>query len=177
MLIGYVIYGGLCMADKFSFDIVSEVNMMEVDNAVNQARKELANRFDFKDSKSSIELNKNEKKIILIADNEYKMKALKDILEGRFAKRSVSIKSLDYKAQENAFEGCIRQTAEIISGLSPDRTKELSKLIRDSKMKVQAQIDGAKIKIISSKKDDLQLVIAYLKQISFPLPLQFTNYR
>jgi uncharacterized protein YajQ (UPF0234 family) len=165
------------MADKFSFDIVSEVNMMEVDNAVNQARKELANRFDFKDSKSSIELNKNEKKITLIADNEYKMKALKDILEGRFAKRGISIKSLDYKAQENAFEGYIRQTAEIISGLSPDRTKELSKLIRDSKMKVQAQIDGAKVKVISSKKDDLQFVIAYLKQLSFPLPLQFTNYR
>ncbi|OEG70334.1 hypothetical protein ATZ36_04785 [Candidatus Endomicrobiellum trichonymphae] len=165
------------MADKFSFDIVSEVNMMEVDNAVNQARKELANRFDFKDSKSSIELNKNEKKITLIADNEYKMKALKDILEGRFAKRNVSIKSLDYKAQENAFEGYIRQTAEIISGLSSDRTKELLKLIRDSKMKVQTQIDGAKIKVISSKKDDLQLIITYLKQLSFPLPLQFTNYR
>jgi uncharacterized protein YajQ (UPF0234 family) len=98
-------------------------------------------------------------------------------LEGRFAKRNVSIKSLDYKAQENAFEGYIRQTAEIISGLSSDRTKELLKLIRDSKMKVQTQIDGAKIKVISSKKDDLQLIITYLKQLSFPLPLQFTNYR
>ncbi len=165
------------MSDKFSFDIVSEVNMMEVDNAVNQARKELANRFDFKDSKSSIELNKNEKEITLIADNEYKMKALKDILEGRFAKRGVSIKSLGYKAQENAFEGHIRQIAEIVSGLSSDRAKELAKLIRDSKIKVQAQIDGAKIRVVSSKKDDLQLVIAYLKQLSFSLPLQFTNYR
>jgi uncharacterized protein YajQ (UPF0234 family) len=165
------------MSDKFSFDIVSEVNMMEVDNAVNQARKELANRFDFKDSKSSIELNKNEKEITLIADNEYKMKALKDILEGRFAKRGVSIKSLGYKAQENAFEGHIRQIAEIVSGLSSDRAKELAKLIRDSKIKVQAQIDGTKIRVVSSKKDDLQLVIAYLKQLSFSLPLQFTNYR
>jgi uncharacterized protein YajQ (UPF0234 family) len=165
------------MVDKFSFDIVSEANMMEVDNAVNQARKELANRFDFKDSKSSIELNKNDKKIILIADNEYKMKALKDILEERFAKRGVSIKSLDYKVHENAFEGYIRQTAEIISGIPSSRAKELSKLIRDSKIKVQIQIDGAKIKVSSSKKDDLQLIIAYLKQLSFPLPLQFTNYR
>ncbi|GHT50315.1 YajQ family cyclic di-GMP-binding protein [Endomicrobiia bacterium] len=165
------------MADKFSFDIVSEVNMMEVDNAVNQAQKELANRFDFKGSKSAIELNKNDKKITLVADDDYKMKALKDILEGRFAKRGVSIKSLNYKAQENAFEGYIRQTAEIVSGLPSDKAKELAKLIRDSKIKVQTQIDGEKVKIISPKKDDLQQVIAYLKEVSFSLPLQFTNYR
>ena len=165
------------MTDKFSFDIVSEVDMMEVDNAVNQAQKELANRFDFKGSKSYIELNKSDKKITLVADDDFKMKALKDILEGRFAKRSVSIKSLNYKAQENAFEGYIRQTAEIISGLPSDKAKELSKIIRDSKIKVQTQIDGAKVKVISPKKDDLQQVISYLKEVSFSLPLQFTNYR
>ena len=165
------------MADKFSFDIVSEVDMMEVENAVNQAQKELANRFDFKGSKSSIDLNKTEKKITLVADDDFKMKALKDILEGRLAKRGVSIKSLNYKAQEQAFEGYIRQTAEIVSGLPSEKAKELSKMIRDSKIKVQTQIDGAKVKVISPKKDDLQQVIAYLKQASFSLPSQFTNYR
>jgi len=165
------------MADKFSFDIVSEVDMMEVENAVNQAQKELANRFDFKGSKSSIDLNKTEKKITLVADDDFKMKALKDILEGRLAKRGVSIKSLNYKAQEQAFEGYIRQTAEIVSGLPSEKAKELSKMIRDSKIKVQTQIDGAKVKVISPKKDDLQQVIAYLKQTPFSLPLQFTNYR
>jgi uncharacterized protein YajQ (UPF0234 family) len=165
------------MADKFSFDIVSEVSMMEVENAVNQAQKELSNRFDFKGSKSSIELNKNDKKITFVADDDYKMKALKDILEGRFAKRGISIKSLNYKGQEKAFEGYIRQVAEIISGLPSDKAKELSKLIKDSKIKVQTQIDGAKVKVISSKKDDLQQVIAYLKEVSFSLSLQFTNYR
>ncbi|MDR3306412.1 MAG: YajQ family cyclic di-GMP-binding protein [Endomicrobium sp.] len=165
------------MADKFSFDIVSEVNIMEVDNAVNQAQKELANRFDFKGCKSSIELNKNDKKITLIADDDFKMKALKDILEGRFAKRGVSIKALDYKSQEKAFEGYVRQAAEIISGLSTDKAKELVKLIKDSKIKVQTQIDGSKVKVISSKKDDLQQVMAYLKEASFSLPLQFANYR
>ena len=165
------------MADKFSFDIVSEVNMMEVENAINQAQKELANRFDFKGSKSSIELNKNDKKITLVADDDFKMKALKDILEGRFAKRGVSIKVLDYKSQEKAFEGYIRQAAEIISGLPADRAKELVRLIKDSKIRVQTQIDGSKIKVISNKKDDLQEVIAYLKKMSFSLPLQFTNYR
>jgi len=165
------------MADKFSFDIVSEVDMMEVENAVNQAQKELANRFDFKGSKSSIELNKTDKKITLVADDDFKMKALKDILEGRFAKRSVSLKSLNYKVEEKAFEGYIRQVAEIISGLPSDKAKELVKLIKDSKLKVQTQIDGPKVKVISPKKDDLQQVIAFLKQASFPLPLQFTNYR
>jgi uncharacterized protein YajQ (UPF0234 family) len=84
---------------------------------------------------------------------------------------------LEYKAQEKAFEGYIRQTAEIISALLSDKAKELSRIIRDSKMKVQTQIDGAKVKVTSPKKDDLQEVIAYLKQISFPLPLQFINYR
>jgi uncharacterized protein YajQ (UPF0234 family) len=165
------------MANKFSFDIVSEVSIMEADNAVNQAQKELANRFDFKGSKSSIELNKNDKKITLVADNEYKMKSLKEILEDRFAKRGISIKSLDYKAKENAFEGYIRQTAEIVSGLPANKAKELTKLIKDSKIKVQTQIDGEKVKVISSKKDDLQKVIAYLKETPFSLSLQFTNYR
>jgi uncharacterized protein YajQ (UPF0234 family) len=165
------------MADKFSFDIVSEVNMMEVENAVNQAQKELANRFDFKGSKSSIELNKNDKKITFIADDDFKIKALKDILECRFAKRGVSIKSLDYKSQEKAFEGYIRQSAEIISSLPADRAKELVRLIKDSKIKVQLQIDGSKVKVLSYKKDDLQEVIAYLKKMSFSLPLKFTNYR
>lgn len=165
------------MADKFSFDIVSDIDMMEVDNAVNQAQKELANRFDFKGSKSSIDLNKNDKKITLIADDDFKMKALKDILEGRFAKRGISIKALNYKAAEKAFEGHIRQVAEIISGLPADKAKELAKLIKDTKLKVQTQIDGAKVKVIAPKKDDLQQVIAFLKEANFSLPLQFTNYR
>jgi uncharacterized protein YajQ (UPF0234 family) len=165
------------MADKFSFDIVSEVDIMEVENAINQAQKELATRFDFKGSKSSIQLNKDEKKITLIADDDFKLKSLKDILEGRFAKRGVSIKAINYKPIEKAFEGHIRQIAEIISGLPSDKAKELAKLIRDSKIKVQTQIDGAKVKVISTKKDDLQSVIAYLKDAHFSLPLQFTNYR
>jgi uncharacterized protein YajQ (UPF0234 family) len=165
------------MADKFSFDIVSEVNMMEVDNAVNQAQKELSTRFDFKGSKSSIALNKDDKTITLIADDDFKLKALKDILEGRLAKRQVSIKAIDYKALEKAFEGHVRQVADIVSGLSSEKAKELNKLIKDSKIKVQSQIDGAKIRVSSTKKDDLQAVITYLKNANFSLPLQFTNYR
>jgi uncharacterized protein YajQ (UPF0234 family) len=165
------------MASNFSFDIVSEVNFMEVENAINQAQKELAQRFDFKGSKSSIDYNKTDKKITLVADDDFKLRALTDIVESKMAKRGVSIKSLMYKNPEKAFEGYLRQVIELTSGLPSDKAKELNKIIKDSKIKVQTQIDGAKIKVISPKKDALQEVIAYLKTVNFSLPLQFTNYR
>jgi len=165
------------MASTFSFDVVSEVNFMEVENAINQAQKELAQRFDFKGSKSSIDYNKTDKKITLIGDDDFKLKALIDIVEGKFAKRGVSLKTLNYKPKEQAFEGTVRQVIELISGLPSDKAKELSKLIKDSKIKVNTQIEGSKVKVSSAKKDDLQAVIAYLKTANFSLPLQFTNYR
>ncbi|MDD3065691.1 MAG: YajQ family cyclic di-GMP-binding protein [Endomicrobiaceae bacterium] len=165
------------MASTFSFDVVSEVNFMEVENAINQAQKELAQRFDFKGSKSSIDYNKTDKKITLIGDDDFKLKALIDIVDGKFAKRGVSLKTLNYKPKEQAFEGTVRQVIELISGLPSDKAKELSKLIKDSKIKVNTQIEGSKVKVSSAKKDDLQAVIAYLKTANFSLPLQFTNYR
>lgn len=165
------------MAATFSFDIVSEVNFMEVENAINQAQKELAQRFDFKGSKSSIEYNKTDKKITLIGDDDYKLRALRDIVEGRMAKRGVSLKSMKNNEPEKAFEGTVRQTIELVSGLPADKAKELTKLIKESKLKVQAQIEGQKIRISSAKKDELQAAIALLKNANFSLPLQFTNYR
>lgn len=165
------------MASNFSFDIVSEVNFMEVDNAISQAQKELSQRYDFKGSKSSIDYNKSEKKITLIGDDEFKLKALIDIVEGKFAKRGVSLKSMEYKAKEQAFEGTIRQVIQLVSGLPSDKAKELSKLIKNKGFKVNTQIDGSKVKVTSPKKDELQAVIAFLKTANFSLPLQFTNYR
>jgi len=165
------------MAQNFSFDIVSEVNMQEVDNAINQAQKELAQRYDFKGSKASIDYNKTDKKITLVADDDFKMRALRDILETRMAKRGVSIKALEYKEPEKAFEGTLRQVATITSGLPSEKAKELVKLIKDAKLKVQVQIEGAKVRVSSPKKDELQGVIAYLRGVNFALPLQFTNYR
>jgi hypothetical protein len=165
------------MASNFSFDIVSEVNFMEVDNAISQAQKELSQRYDFKGSKSSIEYNKSDKKITLIGDDEFKLKALIDIVEGKFAKRGVSLKSMEYKAKEQAFEGTIRQVIQLVSGLPSDKAKELSKLIKTKGFKVNTQIDGSKVKVTSPKKDELQAVIAFLKTANFSLPLQFTNYR
>lgn len=165
------------MASTFSFDIVSEVNFMEVDNAISQAQKELSQRYDFKGSKSSIDYNKSDKKITLIGDDEFKLKALIDIVEGKFAKRGVSLKSMEYKAKEQAFEGTIRQVIQLVSGLPSDKAKELSKLIKTKGFKVNTQIDGSKVKVTSPKKDELQAVIAFLKTANFSLPLQFTNYR
>jgi len=165
------------VANNFSFDIVSEVNFMEVDNAINQAQKELAQRYDFKGSKSSIDYNKTDKKITLIGDDDFKLKALIDIIEGKFAKRGVPLKSMEFKAKEQAFEGTVRQVIELVSGLPGDKAKELTKMIKNEKFKVNTQIEGSKIKVTSPKKDELQAVITFLKNAKFSLPLQFVNYR
>ena len=164
------------MAD-FSFDIVSEVNLQEVDNAFNQAKKELANRYDFKDSKSTIELDQKEKKITLIAEDDFKLRALKDIITLRLSKRGISVKSLTFKEPEKAFSGMIRQAAQINMGIPMEKAKELVKIIKDLRLKVQAQIQNDQVRVTSPKKDDLQAVIARVKAIEFSVPLQFTNYR
>ena len=165
------------MAANFSFDIVSEIDLQEVDNAVNQAKKELSQRFDFRGSKSSIDYNREEKKITLIADDDFKLRSLQDILNGRMIKRNISIKALTYKEPEKAFEGTFRQVIELVSGLEREKQKELVKIIRDLNPKIQTQIEGEKIKVSSPKKDDLQTVINHLRSIDFPVALQFTNYR
>ncbi|MFH1245152.1 MAG: YajQ family cyclic di-GMP-binding protein [Candidatus Omnitrophota bacterium] len=164
------------MAD-FSFDIVSEVDLQEMDNAVNQAKKELTQRFDFKNSKSSLTFDRKEKKITLIADDEFKLQALKDILIGRMAKRHVSWKSLKFNTAEQAFEGYVRQVVEICVGIDKEKAKELNIIIKGLGLKVQTQIEGEKIKVRSPKKDDLQAVITHLKTLDFSLPLNFCNYR
>ena len=165
------------MADTFSFDIVSEVNLQEVDNAVNQAAKELAQRYDFKGSQSSFAFDRAEKKITVIADNDFKLRALKDMLATRLAKRGVSLKSLQFGEEEHAFEGTIRQVAEIATGLSKEKAKELVQIIKGVNPKIQTQIEGEKVRVLSPKKDDLQAVIAHLRSLDFSLPLSFCNYR
>lgn len=164
------------MAD-FSFDIISEVDLQEMDNAVNQAKKELTQRFDFKKSKSSVAFDRKEKKIILIADDEFKLRALTDILIGRMAKRHISWKSLKFNTAEKAFEGYLRQVVEVCVGIDKEKAKELNIIIKGLGLKVQTQIEGEKIKVRSPKKDDLQAVITHLKTLDFSLPLSFCNYR
>jgi uncharacterized protein YajQ (UPF0234 family) len=162
---------------NFSFDIISEVDLQEMDNAVNQASKELSQRYDFKDSKASIAYDRGEKKITLVADNDFKLRALTDILVTRMAKRNISLKSLKFNPPEKAFEGYLRQLVEICMGIDKEKAKELTGIIKGLGLKVQTQIEGEKIKVSSPKKDDLQAVIAHLKGLDFPLPLKFSNYR
>lgn len=162
---------------KFSFDIVSEVDLQEMDNAVNQAGKELSQRYDFKGSKSSIAYDRKEKIITLVADDEFKLRALTDILATRMAKRGISLKSLKFNVTERAFEGYLRQKVDICTGIDKERAKELAGIIKGLGLKAQAQIEGEKIKVSSAKKDELQAVIAHLRGLDFPIPLKFNNYR
>jgi hypothetical protein len=163
--------------ESFSFDIVSEADMQEVDNAVNQAKKELSQRYDFKNSKSSIDFKREEKKIILVADDDFKLRSLTDILNGKLIKRNVSPKLLTFKDPQSVFGGNINQEIEIATGIPKDRAKELVRLIKDMGLKVQPQIEGEKVRVFSPKKDDLQTIITSLRKIDFPVALSFINYR
>lgn len=163
--------------ENFSFDIVSEADLQEVDNAVNQAKKEMAQRFDFKGSKSSIDYNRAEKKLTLVGDDDFKLRSVKEILANKLVKRGVSMKLVTFKDPEQVFGGCLQQTADLATGIPHDKAKELVKLIKDLGLKVQAQIEGEKVRVFSPKKDDLQAVIAHLRKIDFPLALTFCNYR
>jgi uncharacterized protein YajQ (UPF0234 family) len=163
--------------ENYSFDIVSEADLQEVDNAVNQAKKEMAQRFDFKGSKSSIEYNRAEKKITLVGDDDLKLNSVRDMLANKLAKRGVSIKFLTFKDPESVFGGCLQQVADLASGIPQDRAKELVKIIKGLGLKVQAQIEGEKVRVSSPKKDDLQTVISHLRKIDFPIAITFCNYR
>ena len=162
---------------SFSFDVVSEVDLQEVDNAINQAKKELFNRYDFKGTNSSIEYNRDEKKITLITTDNYKLHALKDMVLTKAVKRSVSVKAFQFGEPEKVFGGNIKQIAEIATGIPKDKAKELVKMIKGLDLKLQLQIEGEKVRVFSSKKDDLQRAIQYLRGLNFSIPLNFNNYR
>jgi len=163
------------MPQDFSFDIVSKTDMQEVRNAIEQAKKELAQRFDFKGSKSEIDLKDDE--IILFSDDELKLKSLRDIVESRLVKRQVSLKSLDYQKVEQASLGGVRLKAKITQGIQSEKAKAIVKRIKDAKLKVQAAIQGDQLRVTGRTKDDLQKAIALVKGEDFGVPLQFTNYR
>lgn len=163
------------MANSSSFDIVSEVNMQEVDNAINQAKKEISQRYDFKGCKTEIELNDDEIKIS--ADDEFKLNAVIDILKAKLIKRGISPKALDLKKIENASLGTVRQTAKIVKGISKEKAKIIVSDIKASKIKVQSQIMDNQVRISGKDKDDLQSVIFLLKEKDYDIELQFTNYR
>ncbi len=165
------------MGQQNSFDIVSEVNMQEVDNALNQARKEVAQRYDLKDSKSSIDFDEKEKVVTVNSLTEFTLKSVVDVLQNKFVKRGIHLKSLTYGAVEPATAGTARQKITLKVGIDKENARSLVKTIKDSKLKVQAQIMEEQIRVSGKDRDELQAVIALLKGTDFPLPLQFTNYR
>lgn len=158
-----------------SFDIVSQVNSMEIENAVNQAKKELANRFDFKGSKAEITLEKNE--IKLTAEDNFKIRTLNEIVIGKLAKRGVSLKSVDQPEPDISPLGHARQSIKIKQGIETKVAKEITTFIRDSKFKVTTQIQGEEIRVNGKSRDELQAVIAAVQAKDFPVPVQFVNFR
>lgn len=163
------------MAQEFSFDVVSKSDMQEVANAIVQAQKELAQRFDFKGSKSSIELTAEE--LILVSDDEGKLVSVKDILETKLVKRKVSLKALDYGKIEQAAGGTVRQKAKIVQGIEIEKAKAIVKTIKDAKVKVQASIQSDQVRVVGRSKDDLQKAMTLIRETDYGIPLQFTNYR
>jgi uncharacterized protein YajQ (UPF0234 family) len=162
------------MADP-TFDVVSEVNLPEAQNAVAQAQKEVAQRYDLKGSSAGIE--QKERELTLTADNDFALKAVNDILQTKLVKRGVSLKALEYGKVEPAAKGTVRQVVTIQQGIATEKAKEIVKAIKDAKLKVQVAIQGEQLRVSGKKKDDLQAVIALLRAADFGIPLQFTNFR
>lgn len=159
-----------------SFDIVSKVETQEVDNAVNQAIKEIQQRYDFKGSKSEIKWDKKEE-MTVVGDDDNKLKSVIDILQTKFVKRGVSLKSLEYGKVEEASGGLKRQTIKILQGIPTEKAKEITRIIKDSKLKVQAQIQDEQVRVSGKNIDDLQEVIQLLKGKDLDLNLQYVNMR
>jgi uncharacterized protein YajQ (UPF0234 family) len=163
------------MASENSFDIVSDVDLMEVSNAVQQAMKEIRQRFDFKGSVSDIALEKET--LTLNSDDESRLKAVIDIMAGKLVKRGVSLKALEYGKIEPAAKGTVRQVVTIRKGIPTEKAKEIVKFIKTTGVRVQAQIQESQVRVSGKNRDDLQAIIQRVKGQDFGLDLQFTNYR
>jgi uncharacterized protein YajQ (UPF0234 family) len=163
------------MAAENSFDVVSKIDMAEVTNAVTQAMKEIGQRFDFKGSKSNITQEKDA--LMIVSDDEYKLKSVIDILQGKLVKRGVPVKNLNYGKVEAALAGTVRQKISLQQGIPIDKAKEIVKAIKDSKIKVQASIQADQVRVSGKDRDNLQAVIQLLKGKDFGVELQFENYR
>ncbi|NQU17225.1 MAG: YajQ family cyclic di-GMP-binding protein [Candidatus Saganbacteria bacterium] len=163
------------MAKDNSFDITSKADLSEVDNSISMATKEIANRFDFKGSKSQI--TRSEEIIKIISDDDFKLGQVVDILKNKMIKRKISLKFLDLQNAEDALGGTKKQDIKIKQGIAQDQAKEIVKKIKDAKLKVQASIQADQIRVSAKKIDDLQTVIQLLRSANIPIELQFTNYR
>lgn len=165
------------MAKDESFDVVSQVNMQEVDNAFGQTKKEIAQRYDLKDSGSDISLDKANKTVTVTAPSDFVAKQVIDVFTSKLIKRGVDIGSISWGKVENASGGNVRQTAKIVEGIDKETAGKINKDIKATKLKVKVTIEGDKLRVSGPKRDTLQEVIAFLKDQDYGQPLQFTNYR
>lgn len=165
------------MAQNHSFDIVSEIDLQEADNAVNQALKEIHQRFDLKDSNTSVDLNKKDKNIVINTRDGYSLKASIDILQTKFIRRGISIKALKLNEPEPTSGGRLKQKIDLQSGIPKENTKKITALIKNSKLKVSAQIQDEQVRVQGGKIDDLQSVIKLIREADFDFPTQFVNIK
>lgn len=165
------------MPSDASFDIVSEVNLQAVDDAVNTANKEISTRFDLKSTGAKVELNRVEKTVTIFADSDFQLKQLKALFGEKMARRELSAKALSVKKTETVLSGAIREINSIVCGLEKELAKSIVKDIKGLKLKVQPSINDDKIRVSAKSKDDLQAVIKFVRAKDYPVPLQFTNYR
>jgi uncharacterized protein YajQ (UPF0234 family) len=166
------------MATPCSFDVTSNVDLQEVDNALNQARKEVAQRYDFKGAKAAIEFDPKESRLVLIADDEFKVNALWEIVQTRLVRRNVPVKNLTRGAALPAANSTVRQEITLQQGIASEQAKEIVKFLKDSKLKkVQASIQGDQLRVTSPSRDELQEVMRLLREHDFGVALQFGNYR
>src|SRR6266576_346440 len=165
------------MPSDSSFDIVSELNLQEMDNAINQAQKEIATRYDFKGSAAAVEFDRKAKELTLTADAEQQLEAVRKVVVEKMIKRGVDPKALDPQKTEQATHKTVRQKVKLKSGIDKDTAKAIQKQIKDLKLKVNASIQGEALRVTSAKKDDLQAVIANVRANNPGIPIQFTNYR
>ena len=163
------------MAKENSFDIASNVDLDEVNNAVHQTMKEVKQRFDFKGSKSEVRLDEGE--LVLTSDDEYKLQSLTEILQQKLVKRTVPLKALSYGKIESALGATVRQRVSIQQGISSEKAKEINRFIRDTKLKVKSTIQADSLRVSGRDRDTLQKVMAQLQEKDFGIDMQFTNYR
>jgi uncharacterized protein YajQ (UPF0234 family) len=165
------------MAQNHSFDIVSEIDLQEADNAVNQALKEIHQRFNLKDSNTSVDLNKKDKNIVINTRDDYSLKASIDILQTKFIRRGLSIKALKPDEPESTSGGRVKQKIDLQSGISKENTKKITALIKNSKLKVNSQIQDEQVRVQGGKIDDLQSIIKLIREADFDFPTQFVNIK
>jgi len=163
------------LAGEFTFDVVSEFDHQELVNAVDQTQRELRTRYDLKNTRSEVALEKDQ--IVVVTESEFVLRSIKDLLESKVVRRGLSLKILRYEKSQQAAQGRVRQTIKLQRGISQELAREITKLLRDNLPKVRPQVQGDAVRVASKSKDELQAAIRLLKGREFPVALQFTNYR